>query len=609
MLVHSFSKRDILLGIGVIVIIVLAGVYFGHWEASDSAYEVGDISADVLKQKTPDSACKVRQTLTEGLKVTISITREDLEKISTWDYKRIPFRVWHINLELTNDTPWLIDLGNDIMLIETHAKSGLISGSACFTDLSGGAFSNIGVVPSLYLAGDGGKFLAWMSSYGIENYELRYRNGEESFFGVTMEFGGHRAVAKKEDAYYHGFGELANKQTRAFEVTLKQEKWIEDTGAGLRLVLPKLKLVNGRETQSYRLVLRLEEDATGEKRWHVAGQELISLEFTELCSLLKSSETDFAARILAGNWLAEEHPKQCIEPLVALAKISQEEQVLATCFQLLMRLKAKGLEVLADELMYAGSASPKTQLLALKYIEATREWAFETPIPEGFRFTKFRRWRGREVWILEGNQVGEIREILLVTYGRAINPSAALGACFRWAAELCAGGPLGREKEEIKVSELIFLTKGKGEEYEAQPFSALREGSSGRSFEVAVGLWSMGRLKDGVPSVPLARFTRKTMARAYDISLVAKLYIILAQDPNDTEFQKYLVVAGATTSARERFQAMAKIVETFSTALGKERRAKVSIPRKSAFSTNIVKAKGKWRLQRKKAKSESDLVF
>jgi len=291
-------------------------------------------------QTASASSTKVKSVLGNGLRVNGFITRKEGTK-PLYTFKlgspsgQMPIRTWYVNLEITNDTPWVIELGNDVMLVEGHTNGKIVNGSALYANLT--EKDNIFIEPSPIpsLKGESKhQRPVLMSSYGIENYELRYQNGSRMcFLKDYFEFQpAHQPRAEKDEAYYCGFGELPDKQTRPFVVALEQGSWIKDEFYGdVRLVLPKMTLTNKKGVQNYRLVLYLSSPKDDKEKWHIKRNEVISLEFEELSRLVQTPETNFVTRILAANWLAEEHPMRCGDPLSITAKTLEEGQLLNTC--------------------------------------------------------------------------------------------------------------------------------------------------------------------------------------------------------------------------------------------------------------------------------------
>lgn len=570
------SKNVVLIGAASVLALILGLIYLSRPKATDENLHLGQNAEEELAEAVSRHSTKLKEELVNGLTIDGSVF---LKKDKAWQregtgrwasVRSIDIRKWHVELNLANNTNHMIILGSDVMLIEADGNEVNVNGSACFIDLPGSIEKDWGGT-SIYFYSSGEQDLSWLSSYRIQSCKCMFKNGQGLFLGrMYMEILDHNPKVTEGVPATEGFGQVPPGLTYHFGQTLKQTTWIEEENReNLCLVLPKLKIIDAEVPEEFRLVLHLSRRPEGTDEWIVERRELIPLRFEHLSHLVQTEDAGSIKRILCANWLAEEYPNKCAKPLIATASSLQKGQLLATCLQILMRLRIEGLYHHAYAALKNRRLAATTRILAQRYIEFAGGWIFGVPIPEGFQFEQCCRHKGQSLWILKGKQQGRIQETVLVARVQANNPLAAIDICLEWVGRLGLGMPLGPAPENIKFGDMIVLQRGNDGLYEAISVSDFRP-----KVEYLIRLHSAGEIHDGVPMVKIKRFLEGGSV-GDDITDVSHVTVLadlneLAYSRATSAVQAYLVVGGATTATKEHFQALARIVDGIEGAVSKE---------------------------------------
>lgn len=311
------------------------------------------------------SGRQVRQDLENGLKVTGGATPES--RSETLGMSSQTLVVWDVNLEVANKTKLGIALGKDLLLIESDAAGAVFDGVALLRGKKKreDQGDNDGLASLL-----GTRDAPSYSAYGISNYE-EYQDDGSSLKrrGPLFTFGGGGSGKDNSKGASMGFGTLGPRETRSLRVTLEEGSWVkEDYRNSVRVALPELSVQTTHGAERFRLVVYLDKTPAKEQQWRAARTELIGLNATDLTSLLMVPETNLVTRVFAANWLAQLDRQRAIGPLVEVGRTLRQGQLLASCLELLMGLKGRGLEDHAVGLLGEEDLPNGIRNLAARYI-------------------------------------------------------------------------------------------------------------------------------------------------------------------------------------------------------------------------------------------------
>ncbi len=294
-------------------------------------------------------AGEVRQAVMDGVHLQGSVvfdTRTESSFNSETTYHQ-----WKPQLKLENGTPFPLEFGNDVELIESNADGSAYEGMAVLDDPK----------PSLVMT---------PNSLGLfHNYETRSAQGNvETVFETgnttTIRFGGFEDVS---------FGSAKAGATWELDRVFEQEMWLRDElRSNLQIVLPELRVRTAGGVERFRLTAFFKKPTGPDDSWTLVSQEITPIQSEPLKKTLASPTTNQVAKVLAANWLAEAYPQEAVGPLVETAKPLPEGQMLGTCLALLTSLSGGGLESHAFDL-YQNKKTPNgIRNDAARYLGALR---------------------------------------------------------------------------------------------------------------------------------------------------------------------------------------------------------------------------------------------
>jgi hypothetical protein len=285
--------------------------------------------------------------------VTVRGTLRRVSKTESVLYPQtLSYRQWETDFELTNESPARVELGGDLILIESNATGATYDGVAVYRELVGA------------LARGG---------YGVSNVQGPFHGFNQFLlrWAKIYRLGGAEQTADVE--YFTPTALDAGKSHR-FRLTLRMGRWVPDGNvASVRIALPELRFATPSGDDRYRLVAHFQ--GAGEGPWTVARQELIPLRLAALAPLLEVPETDLVTRVLAANWLPGADRGGAREPLLRAARPLRDGNLLYACLVQLTGLKAVGLGDHARALLATADGPNGIRIQAARYLAAVRDRA------------------------------------------------------------------------------------------------------------------------------------------------------------------------------------------------------------------------------------------
>ncbi len=258
--------------------------------------------------------------LVGGLKLSGTLTPEN---VTEGFYPRTEHSYrWIADVRLANSTTFPIDLGGDLHLIEVSTTGISFEGFAVFNRKSA---------------------VLGPASYGLD------RNYENEGMRINIAPGTIRASYGLKPA--ETFGDVRADKPWILQRDFPQWTWLrDDQRKAAWLVLPEVRVATTGGPARFRLVVAFGKPLSG-KGWGVREHQLWSLENEDLKNRLKDNASDLVTKVLAANWLAENHPKEAPVAIVEAARSLRDGQLLGSCLVLLTNLKAPGLETHAIDLL------------------------------------------------------------------------------------------------------------------------------------------------------------------------------------------------------------------------------------------------------------------
>lgn len=281
---------------------------------------------------------RLRADLVAGLRLSGSATPESHTEsfgLSSSTYQR-----WQLDLVLANATPYALQLGNDLFLIESNADGSGVEGV--------GYFRGQKTARPVSFADDSfGSLGEWAFEYPFSNYVRVFtdgsrfcRQGGRITLTVTPSGRGRRRAASEAP----DFGRLAAGKQTPIRLTLDEGSWLRpETLAGVRVVLPELSVATADGMERFRMTASFDRVSADARRWSVGQTELTPFEPSGLARIVESTDTSVVTRVFAAHWLVERDGRKAGPVLARACRTLLQGELLATALGLLTQVRAADL--------------------------------------------------------------------------------------------------------------------------------------------------------------------------------------------------------------------------------------------------------------------------
>ena len=268
---------------------------------------------------------------------------------------------WKVALQVTNNTPFRVDLGTDLVLVESDGQGRMFEGVALF---------RVRRVAARGMGDSETREEDVPFCYELSNYEIRDPRGHTNsrmgnMLSWTVLHSDSTAVSESEVS----FGSAPPGGQCGIEHTLKSGAWLKsENRASVRVALPEISVATVSGPVRFRLIARFSKPADDSAPWTVTGRAWVPMQSEPLSDLLESPQNDVVTRVFAAGWLSNVVPVRARPSLARVGRTMHDGSLLAACIELLTRLKGNDMAEHAASLLRNEKAPNGIRQMAAVYV-------------------------------------------------------------------------------------------------------------------------------------------------------------------------------------------------------------------------------------------------
>lgn len=304
-----------------------------------------------LKKAVPSKKANVLKALQEKVSITGSLTMVTKDFRTRNSYGT--YTTWTLDLTLTNEIPFEIDLGNTLIVAQLP-EEGLPLG---YVRLRG---------PNHLLKG--------VKTPPRPHNCYLLNDFDSTDGGRTITIGGAGLVADGRGKHpsHAGFGRIGGRAKYIFFEEFNPGQWLKDQAlTGILVILPEFIISTPSGLERYQPIITLSKESplSGGSKWTVKEVEYVPIRLNRLRDILTSTSVPLFKKILAINWMALADTKNAPTELLKVLSSKNEGFLLAACLNCYTQFGLTGLEKWASELEFDENAPVGIQTKATKYLD------------------------------------------------------------------------------------------------------------------------------------------------------------------------------------------------------------------------------------------------